>query len=160
MLTTKYVPEMVTVHKRRGDIMKPKFVIEYNKHKSYIDISDQMKAYNSSLRRGVKWYRKLATELVGGAAIVNSHWLHQRVTNNKMSITKFREEVIKGLLKRAILPDNLPILILITSYLKPIKDNCVLTVIKKTSRKWEEIQQRIKQRRQNIVVKRATNMFA
>lgn len=55
-----------------------------------------MKAYNSSLRRGVKWYRKLAIELVCGAAIVNSHWLHQRVTNNKMSITKFREEVIKG----------------------------------------------------------------
>lgn len=39
MLTTKHVPEMVTVHKRSGDITKPKSVIEYNKYKSYIDIS-------------------------------------------------------------------------------------------------------------------------
>lgn len=38
MLSTKYVPEMVTVYKLRGDIIKPKLVIEYNKYKSYIDI--------------------------------------------------------------------------------------------------------------------------
>lgn len=39
MLTTKVVPEMVTIRKRAGEIEKPKTVIEYNKHKSYIDIS-------------------------------------------------------------------------------------------------------------------------
>lgn len=55
-----------------------------------------MKSYNSSLRRGVKWYRKLAIELVMGAATVNSYLLHQKVTNNKMTITEFREEVVKG----------------------------------------------------------------
>lgn len=55
-----------------------------------------MKSYNTSLRRGVKWYRKLAIELVIGAGLVNAYYLHQRVTNNKMSITRFREEVIKG----------------------------------------------------------------
>lgn len=58
-----------------------------------------MKSYNTSLRRGVKWYRKLAIELVVGAALVNSYWLHQHITNDKMSITKFREEVIKGKIK-------------------------------------------------------------
>ncbi|KAJ8964003.1 hypothetical protein NQ314_005215 [Rhamnusium bicolor] len=44
---------------------------------------NQMKSYNSSLRRGVKWYRKLTIELVIGAAIVNSYLLHQKVTNEK-----------------------------------------------------------------------------
>ncbi|KAJ8934613.1 hypothetical protein NQ314_013257, partial [Rhamnusium bicolor] len=39
MLNTKHVPEMVTIRKRTGDILKPKTVIEYNKHKAYIDIS-------------------------------------------------------------------------------------------------------------------------
>lgn len=38
-LTTKYVPEMVTLRKRSGDFQKPKIIMEYNKHKSYIDIS-------------------------------------------------------------------------------------------------------------------------
>ena len=39
MLNTKFVPEMVTIHKRTGETQKPKSVLEYNKHKSYIDIS-------------------------------------------------------------------------------------------------------------------------
>lgn len=39
MLNTKFMPEMVTIHKRSGDVQKPKSVIEYNKHKSYIDLS-------------------------------------------------------------------------------------------------------------------------
>lgn len=115
MLNTKFVPEMVTLRKRSGEIQKPKSVVEYNKHKSYIDISgkisctfsslfefilffilDQMKSYNNSLRRGVKWYRKLAIELVVGSALVNAFIIHQSITNDKMSITKFREQVIEG----------------------------------------------------------------
>lgn len=99
MLTTKFVPELITQRKRTGEINKPKSVVEYNKHKAYIDISDQMKAYNSSLRRGVKWYRKLAIELVVGSAVVNAYIIHQEVTQNKMTITKFRESVIKDLIK-------------------------------------------------------------
>lgn len=43
------------------------------------------------MRRGVKWYRKLAIELLVGSAIVNAYIVHQQ-------INKFREEVIRGLL--------------------------------------------------------------
>ncbi|KAF2898136.1 hypothetical protein ILUMI_08034 [Ignelater luminosus] len=57
----------------------------------------QMKPSNSSLRRDVEWYGKLAIELVIGAAIVNAYWLHQHVTNGKMTTTEFREEVIEGI---------------------------------------------------------------
>jgi len=55
-----------------------------------------MKAYNSSLRRGVKWYRKLAIELVVGSSLVNAYIIHQSITHDKMSITTFREQVIEG----------------------------------------------------------------
>jgi hypothetical protein len=65
----------------------------------YIDLSDQMKAYTTSLRRGVKWYRKLAIELLAGSALVNAFILHQEVANEKMSITKFKEEVASNLLQ-------------------------------------------------------------
>ncbi|KAJ8934039.1 hypothetical protein NQ314_013614 [Rhamnusium bicolor] len=66
------------------------------------------KSYNSSLRRGVKWYRKLGIELIAGSALVNAYLFHQEITNNKMSITKFREEVIHGLVRRQSPQRNVP----------------------------------------------------
>lgn len=97
-LSTKHTDEMKTVNYKRREVEKPTVIIDYNKSKSFIDISDQMKAYASSLRRGVKWYRKLAIELLIGSATVNAFILHQEVANEKMSITKFKEEIAMDLL--------------------------------------------------------------
>ena len=96
VLSTRYTDEMRTVKSRKGDVEKPKNIIQY-KYKSYIDISDQLKSYNSSLRRGLKWYRKLAIEMLLETAIVNAHSLHQHVANEKMSNTKFKEYVASEL---------------------------------------------------------------
>ena len=57
-----------------------------------------MKSYNSSLRKSLKWYRKLAVEFLTGSCLVNAYAAHRQVANEHMSITKFREEVICGLL--------------------------------------------------------------
>lgn len=97
-LSTKHTDEMKTVTFKRREILKPTAVLDYNQNKSFIDMSDQMKAYASSLRRGVKWYRKLAIELLIGAATVNAYILHQEVANERMSITKFKEEIVMDLL--------------------------------------------------------------
>ncbi|KAJ8966822.1 hypothetical protein NQ314_003284 [Rhamnusium bicolor] len=40
MLNTKFVPGIIKIRKRSGEIQKPKLVVEYNKYKSYIDISE------------------------------------------------------------------------------------------------------------------------
>ncbi|KAJ8951041.1 hypothetical protein NQ314_007741 [Rhamnusium bicolor] len=77
----------------RNESEKPLAIIDYNKHKSYIDLSDQMNAYSTSLRRGVKWYSKLAIELLLGTTIVKAFILHQEVANGKMSITQFKEKI-------------------------------------------------------------------
>lgn len=98
-LSTKHTDEMVNIPKRGQDVSKPIIILEYNKCKAFIDLSDQIKAYNSSLRKSLKWYRKLALELLTGTALVNAYTAHQEIANDKMSITRFREEVIKGLLK-------------------------------------------------------------
>lgn len=57
----------------------------------------------------MKWYRKLALELLTGTALVNAYVAHQEIANEKMSVIKFREELIKGLLKdeEDILPNML-----------------------------------------------------
>ena len=43
--------------------IKPKVVIDYNKGKSSVDLSDKMPSYSSLHRKTVKWYRKLVVEL-------------------------------------------------------------------------------------------------
>nr|CAI5825674.1 unnamed protein product [Callosobruchus analis] len=57
-----------------------------------------MEVYNTCLRRGIKWYRILAIEVLTGAALVNAYVLQQEVTNDKMTITKLKELITKKLL--------------------------------------------------------------
>lgn len=77
---------------------KPDIIIDYNNCKSFIDLSDQMKSYSTSLRRGIKWFRKLAVELITGSALVNAHVLYRKNTGEQMNITKFKEQVALKLL--------------------------------------------------------------
>ncbi|KAJ4427582.1 hypothetical protein ANN_25230 [Periplaneta americana] len=96
MLSTKHLDEIVTVQKHDKEITKPKVIIDYNNSKAFSDISDQLKAFNTSLKRGIKWYRKLA---IFGTRIVNAHIIFSTVTKNKMSITRFKEIVCEELLE-------------------------------------------------------------
>lgn len=43
---------------RRGNKLKPNAIIDYNRGKGLIDVSDQLGSYHSCFRKGVKWYRK------------------------------------------------------------------------------------------------------
>lgn len=101
-LSTKHGDDMIDVQIRDKLVQKPKAIVDYNNSKAYIDLSDQMKAYNSSLRRGIKWYRKLAIEMIFGSTIVNAHIVYSYVTKNKISITNFKEKLCEELLFRAI----------------------------------------------------------
>ncbi len=59
-------------------IMKPQFVVDYNKGRQGTDLSDRLSAYYTCLRRSIKWYRKVAFELIFGAAIVNSYLISRK----------------------------------------------------------------------------------
>jgi hypothetical protein len=54
----------------------------------------------------VKLYRKLTLEAVLGTAMVNAHFLYTKIRKKDTSITKFREEVVKGLLKHLHVEEN------------------------------------------------------
>ncbi|KAJ4425517.1 hypothetical protein ANN_27711 [Periplaneta americana] len=97
MLSTKHLDKTVTVQKHDKEITKPKVIIDYNNSKAFSDISDQLKAYNTSLKRGIKWYRKLAIEMIFGT-IVNVHIIFSTVRKNKMIITRFKEILCEELL--------------------------------------------------------------
>nr|CAH7732075.1 unnamed protein product [Callosobruchus chinensis] len=61
-----------------------------------------MASYDSALRKIVKWYRKIAIELIFGTAMVNAHFLYKAIKDQSISITDFKESVVECLL----FPDN------------------------------------------------------
>lgn len=98
LLSTKNTDTCKTVHRRTGDILKPQAILDYNEAKSSIDVSDQMASYNSALRRSLKWYRKLAIELLWGTTLVNAHFLYRKITNKNTQIGDFREQIVESFL--------------------------------------------------------------
>lgn len=98
-LSTKHGDEMVEVKTKRGMVNKPMAIAEYNEGKGHIDISDQMSAYNSSLRKSLRWYKKIAVELIFGTALVNSHIMFKKISGGKITITDFKEKIVEQLLK-------------------------------------------------------------
>lgn len=102
MLSTKHLAETKEVPSRTNPgRRKPQMVVDYNDSKSFIDLSDQHKAYNTPLRRGVKWYRKLATELILGTALVNAFVVYKGVTQQKITITDFKKQVLRSILEKS-----------------------------------------------------------
>ena len=100
VLSTKHSSEMTTVKTKRGFVQKPKIVAAYNAAKTSIDLSDQMSAYSSPLRRTLKWYKKLAFELFLNTAVINAFFMYQEVTGKKISITAFRRQLTDELTRR------------------------------------------------------------
>nr|CAI5863375.1 unnamed protein product [Callosobruchus analis] len=92
-LTTEAVPKITDVQTKRGAVKKPSTIAKYNSIKSFIDVSDQKASYSTAVRRGIKWYRKVAIELLTNTAPVNAHIAYQSVTKKTINITKFREEI-------------------------------------------------------------------
>ncbi|CAG5056959.1 unnamed protein product [Parnassius apollo] len=63
LLSTKYSNILKESTSKRGIVTKnPKIILPYNQVKSAVDLSDQMSAYSTPLRKTVKWYRKHACE--------------------------------------------------------------------------------------------------
>lgn len=61
-------------------------ILDYNKGKGTVDISDQIGAYNNPLRKSLKWYRKLAFELLLTTAVLNTHFIYKEIHNEDLSI--------------------------------------------------------------------------
>lgn len=97
VLSTKHSVEMVNVQTKTGFRQKPKIIVDYNAGKTAIDLSDQMTAYSSPLRKTIKWYRKLAFELLLNTCVVNALFIFQDVTGQKISITIFRKKLAAAL---------------------------------------------------------------
>jgi len=101
MLSTKHKNNTVVVNNKRGkQVVKPQMVIDYNKAKGYVDICDLRSSYHSPLRRSLKWYRKVAFEILLNTCLLNAMSLYTALTSKKISVTQFRESIIHSLIKK------------------------------------------------------------
>lgn len=97
MLSSKHTTETAEIQRRTGVVNKPKAVIEYNEGKSSIDLSDQMSSYGSALRKSLRWYKKLGIEFIFGTTVVNAWVIYNQLSNRKMKMAKFREDITRAL---------------------------------------------------------------
>lgn len=94
LLSTKHsIGFRKTKNKRGIEVIKPKIIMDYNKAKAAVDLSDQMTAYSSPLRKSIKWYKKLALELLLNTAVVNARVLYEATTKKKIPIIEFRRKL-------------------------------------------------------------------
>lgn len=100
MLSTKHsTEEMTTVNKKLFLHKKPTIVVDYNLAVFLVDLSDQMIAYGTPLRKTVKWYRKLAVEILLNTCIVNALVMFKHVTRCNIKIRDFRMKLAVHLTK-------------------------------------------------------------
>ena len=85
--------------RRQRATEKPIAILAYNKGKSGIEKSNQMASCATSLRKGLKWYRKLAIELLLRVAVVNAWTLYGKASQKKIKIRSFKKELADSLLK-------------------------------------------------------------
>lgn len=78
MLITKHQANMNDVRERTEIKRKPEAFVDYNNGKSFIEESDQLSSYSTSVRRRIKCYKKVAVELLSGTSIVNFHYLFNK----------------------------------------------------------------------------------
>lgn len=72
------------------------------KQKKGIDYSDQMSSYYTTLKKGIKWWRKVIMELIFGTALINAWIVYNSINNdrNKMPKRLFVEQVIEAFTKK------------------------------------------------------------
>ena len=90
MISTKHSAKMIEVRKKNYVCDKPIIVVDYNSGKCAADLSDQMIAYFISHRRTLKWYIKLALELLLNTSISNAMILYKQTTKTKIKVSDFR----------------------------------------------------------------------
>ncbi|GBM55325.1 hypothetical protein AVEN_102376-1, partial [Araneus ventricosus] len=57
--------------------LKPDAIFDYNRARKGVDVSDQIASYYNSLRKTVKWYRKLIIELICATSVANAWYIHK-----------------------------------------------------------------------------------
>lgn len=170
MLSTEHSPRMQETGKRNRNgeqIRKPEAVALYNKSKIGIDVSDQLGSYFSPLRKTIRWYHKVAFELILNTSITNALLLmnEKAPEHEKLQVVDFRESVCCVLLGIPMLTKRetagkISHQLEKTKEREGGKENSVAIVMCNLSKKWEGILLRLKSQKYQLFVQRVPiNLF-
>lgn len=103
MLSTMHENKIITLPKldrKTGEnIKKPLCVVDYNKNMGAVDRSDMLISSIDSMRKNIKWYKKLFFHCVD-LCIVNSYALFLTQNEKKVPLAVFHLHVVRQLLER------------------------------------------------------------
>jgi len=70
--------------------LKPDVILFYNAGKAGIDLSDQLASYSSPVRKNIRWYHKVMTEIVLNTSVINAQIMHNiKHYDSKMNVKQF-----------------------------------------------------------------------
>ncbi|CAG4959415.1 unnamed protein product [Parnassius apollo] len=69
-------------------------------------MSDKMTSYSSPFRKTVKWYKKLAIELILNTALVNAWIMYKENKNTNQGIVQFRRQLVEYLVDSGVDKEN------------------------------------------------------
>ena len=103
MLSTVHESSMVSTGKTNSltdeEIMKPLCVKEYNQNKGAVDKSCMQMTFSESLRKSVKWYKKLFFYMMD-VSVLNTYILFKMIQQQHLQLSEFKLEVIRGLVMK------------------------------------------------------------
>lgn len=85
-------------YKTKADIVKPTCVVDYNRNMGGVDNLDRQLSITQTVRKTMKWYRKLAFHLID-LCLSNAHALYKMRNPESISFPEFRMEIVRSLLK-------------------------------------------------------------
>ena len=82
----------------RGRSGKPVAILDYNKSKGFIDLSDQMGSYFPFQRKTFRWYMRIFFHIMCQSAITNAWILMKNHRQTTIPIIEFKKEIVRELL--------------------------------------------------------------
>lgn len=96
VLSTKHSVRFLEITKRGKVVKKPHIILDYNKAKGGVDLADQLASYSTPLRKSIRWYKKIALDMLLNISLINAYVLYQSVCKTKIKVTDFRIAVLKS----------------------------------------------------------------
>lgn len=106
MISTCHADEQ-TISKGRNKRLKPNMILEYNDRKKGIDLSDELSSYYSPIRKSLRWYKKIAVDVLFGVGVTNTVYLYNKLNQQKQfNLLQAHTDIVKNLL--GVQVSNLP----------------------------------------------------
>lgn len=97
LLSTKHSTQFASKCTKSGkSVIKPQIIIDYEKAEEAVHLCDKIAETSSTctLLEPMKWYKKLAIDLLLNIAVVNALTLYKSMTNKNIQIVDFRKELV------------------------------------------------------------------